>query len=127
MEQLKIEALLAFKGSQCLHCARFLTLLDLPPNRPLICTIKLKAQLSSINLKMYFFAREKGLDVGRAGKYKKEAQQARHLGEVCSQNFFFAWRIKNNLDPPRVMIVKSTDSLSSLDVKFNPQGCCTAG
>ena len=76
---------------------------------------------------MYFFAREKGLEVGRAGKYKKEAQQARHLGEVCSQNSFFAWRIKNNLDPPRVMIVKNTDSLSSLDVKFNPQGCCTAG
>ena len=127
MEQLKIEALLAFKGSQCLHCARFLTLLDLSPNMPLKCTIKLTAQLSSVDLKMYFFAREKGLEVGRAGKYKKEAQQARHLGEVCSQNSFFALRIKNNLDPPRVMIVKSTDSLSSLEVKFNPQGCCTAG
>ena len=46
-------------------------------------------QLSSVNFKMYFFAREKGLEVGRAGKYKKEAQQARHLGEVCSQNSFF--------------------------------------
>ena len=72
-----------------------------------------------MNLKIYFFAREKGLEVGRAGKYKKEAQQARHLGEVCPQNNFFAWLIKNNLDPPRVMIVDNTDSLSLFDVNIN--------
>ena len=53
------------------------------------------------------------MEVGRAGKYKKEAQQARHLGEVCSQKCFFAWLRKKILDPPKVIIDENSVILYS--------------